>query len=382
MHTSVLVVGAGPVGLTASCALVTAGVDVVLIDDQPAGANTSRAAVIHPRTLEGLDTIGVSDELEARGLPIERFTIRDRDRPLMPIEFDRVPSRYRHILMLPQSVTEQVLRERLEQLGGHVLRPLRLVSLTQSPDVVTATLDDGTTITADWVLGADGMHSAVRTAAGIDAGTDPAGGDGESFVLADIEATGGLSRTEVSLYFSRAGMVVAAPLPGGSHRIVAAVDDPPSLPTTAYIQDLVDRRGPKAERVTITELLWTSRFRVHHGVAATLRSGRVLLAGDAAHVHSPAGGQGMNLGIRDGITVADALAGLDPASGDTTALDIYAERHRELAVSVVGLAQRLTRMATVPPVIRPVRNAVLRTLGHVGPVPRSLARQLAGLAQG
>lgn len=381
MQTSVLVVGAGPVGLAAAGALLKAGVEVTVIDDQPAGANTSRAAVIHPRTLEVLDTIGVTDELEARGLPIKRFTVRDRDRALMPIEFDRLPSRYQHILMLPQSVTEQVLREKLADRGGRVERPRQLLSLRQSPDDITATLDDGTEVTADWVIGADGMHSTVRAAAGIDPGTDPRG-DGETFVLADIEATGGLSRSEVTLYFSRAGMVVAAPLPDGSFRIVAAVTDPPATATMPDIQELLDRRGPQATRATVTALLWTSRFRIHHRVARTLRAERVLLAGDAAHVHSPAGGQGMNLGIRDGIAVAEALAGLDPSCGDTSALDAYAARHRQLAVSVVGLARRLTRMATVPAPIRPIRNTVLRTVSHLPPVGRSLARQLAGLTDG
>jgi 2-polyprenyl-6-methoxyphenol hydroxylase-like FAD-dependent oxidoreductase len=379
MQTSVLVVGAGPVGLAAAGVLLKAGVAVTVIDDQAAGANTSRAAVIHPRTLEVLETIGVTDELEARGLPIERFTVRDRDRALMPIEFGRLPSRYQHILMLPQSVTEQVLREKLADWGGRVERPRQLLSLRQSPDDVTATLADGAEVTADWVIGADGMHSTVRTAAGIDSGTDPSGDGGETFVLADIEATGGLSRTEVTLYFSRAGMVVAAPLPGGSFRIVAAVTDPPATATMADIQELLDQRGPQAARARVTALLWTSRFRIHHRVARTLRAGRVLLAGDAAHVHSPAGGQGMNLGIRDGVAVAEALAGLDPSSGDTSALDAYAVRHRQLAVSVVGLARRLTRMATVPAPVRPIRNTVLRTASHLPSVGRSLARQLAGL---
>ena len=108
------------------------------------------------------------------------------------------------------------------------------------------------------------------------------------------------------LYFSPAGMVVVAPLPDGVHRIVATVDEAPEQPGAAYVQALLDARGPERERAVVHEVLWGSRFRVHHRVADVYRAGRVLLAGDAAHVHSPAGGQGMNAGILDAMSLADA----------------------------------------------------------------------------
>ena len=126
-------------------------------------------------------------------------------------------------------------------------------------------------------------------------------------MLADVRLGGGVPEAEVILYFSPAGMVVVAPLPGGLHRIVATVDEAPENPSAAYVQSLLDARGPERERAVVQEVLWGSRFRVHHRVADVYRSGRVLLVGDAAHVHSPAGGQGMNAGILDAISLADAL---------------------------------------------------------------------------
>jgi hypothetical protein len=160
------------------------------------------------------------------------------------------------------------------------------------------------------------MHSAVRQLAGI---AFEGGSYGESFVLADVRLQGALPHDEVILYFSPAGMVVVAPLPDGVHRIVATVDAAPETPDVAFVQSLLDSRGPERAPVRVTQLLWGSRFRGHHRIARSYRSGRVLIAGDAAHVHSPAGGQGMNLGIVDAVTLAAAL--VSALQGNEAALE-------------------------------------------------------------
>jgi len=375
--TDVLVVGAGPTGLALAAALVAGGVRTTVIDRQAEGANTSRAAVVHARTLEVLEAVGVTGRLVARGLQAQRFTIRDRDRVLVPIDFAPLPTPYPYTLMVSQAVTEAVLAERLHELGGRVLRPLALQAVAQDDDGVTASLDDGGHVRARFVVGADGMHSAVRAAAGIDF---EGAAYGESFVLADVrlEGNGAVPEREVILFFSPAGMVVVAPLPDGQHRIVATVDEAPEQPGAAFVQMLLDARGPQARRARITELLWSSRFRVHHRIAARYRAGRVLLAGDAAHVHSPAGGQGMNAGILDAMALAEALR--RALGGDLAALDDYGALRRPVAGQVVGLAHRLTRLATVPRVLRPLRNLVLGTLARVPRLRRTLAWRLSGLA--
>jgi 2-polyprenyl-6-methoxyphenol hydroxylase-like FAD-dependent oxidoreductase len=372
--TDVLIVGAGPTGLTLATALAARGIRALVIDRLAEGLNTSRAAVIHARTLEVLEPLGVTERLVARGLQAQRFTIRDRDRVLVPIGFDDLPTAYPYTLMVSQAVTEAVLLERFTELGGRVQRPRALRSVTQDAGSVTAHLDDGRRIHARYVVGADGMHSTVRECAGIGFS---GGSYGESFVLADVRLDGGVPHREVILYFSPAGMVVVAPLPDGQHRIVATVDEAPEQPDIGYVQALLDARGPRAQRPRVRDMIWSSRFRLHHRVADAYRAGRLLLAGDAAHVHSPAGGQGMNVGILDAMRLATALSrALD---GDVAALDDYGAERRPVAQQVVALADRLTRLATVHPSLRPLRNLLLRGMSWLPPFRRELAWRLSGL---
>ncbi|WP_280155144.1 FAD-dependent oxidoreductase [Piscinibacter sp. XHJ-5] len=372
--TDVLIVGAGPTGLTLASALAARGVRATVIDRLAEGANSSRAAVVHARTLEVLEPLGVVPRLIERGLPARRFTIRDRDRVLVPIDFDKLPTSYPYTLMVSQAVTEQVLLERFVELGGEVLRPRRLVALAHDCSGVTATLEDGSRLRARYAVGADGVHSTVRESAGI---AFSGGSYGESFVLADVRLAGGVPQAEVILYFSPAGMVVLAPLPGGVHRIVATVADAPEHPSAAYVQALLDDRGPQRERAIVHEVLWGSRFRVHHRIADAYRTGRVVLAGDAAHVHSPAGGQGMNAGILDAMRLSGAL--VDALAGDESALDRYGIERRPVAQQVVALADRLTRLATVRPAWRALRNLLLSTLSWLPLFRRNLAWRLSGL---
>ncbi|HEY0700505.1 MAG TPA: FAD-dependent oxidoreductase [Micromonospora sp.] len=373
--TDVLVVGAGPVGLVTAATLTRAGVDVTLVDRAAEGDHTSRAVVVHARTLEMLDRIGAAEPLVARGVPAARIAIRERDRTLLDIRFDDLPTRFPYALAVPQWTTEQVLTERLTSLGGRVLRPYRLMSLADDGDRAVATFADGTTVRARWVVGADGMHSTVRQSAGI--GFE---GDDEdlSFVLADVRVDSGLPRDELLLFFDRAGVLLWAPLPDGTVRLVAAQEQAPERPDVDHMQALLDARGPRRSRSRITEVVWSSRFRIHHRLATTFRSGRVLLAGDAGHVHSPAGGQGMNLGLRDGVAVGTALAQV-LAGGSEAVLDAYSADNRPIAAQVIGFTRRLTRLTTVPARLCPARNAALWLLGHVPVVRRRAALQLSGL---
>ncbi|MGW4947398.1 FAD-dependent oxidoreductase [Actinoplanes sp. NPDC004185] len=372
--TDVLIVGAGPVGLATAAALTGAGVDVTVVDRAATAAHTSRAAVVHAHTLEVLDRIGAAVPLAAAGIPAPRFTIRDRDRTLVPISFAGLPTRFPYALMVPQSTTEAVLHDRLVAAGGRVLRGYEAVGLSGG----TVTFANGESVTARYVVAADGMHSTIRELAGIGFGNPSSGG--ESFTLADVKVDGGPPRDEVVLYFSSAGLLVWAPLPDGTVRLVAAVDDAPEHPDTAYVQSLLDHRGPARSPARVADVVWGSRFRVHHRVADTFRAGPVLLAGDAGHVHSPAGGQGMNLGLKDGLALAGALTEA-LRSGSEAPLDRYAAERRPVAQAVVGFASQLTRLATVPAPLRPVRNALLSTLARIPAFRRRLAYRLSGLDQ-
>jgi 2-polyprenyl-6-methoxyphenol hydroxylase-like FAD-dependent oxidoreductase len=372
--TDVLVVGAGPTGLALAASLVARGIATTVVDRAPEGANTSRAAVVNARTLEVLEHLDVARRLVKEGVQAPLFTIRDRGRILIPIDFSALETEYPYSLMVPQSTTERLLLERLVELGGAVLRPKTVTAIAQDAEGVTATFDDGGVIRARYAVGADGMHSIVREHAGI-------GFEGDvyedSFVLADVRLAGDVPHDEVVLFWASAGLTVVAPLPDGVYRIVAPVAEAPEIPSRSFVQEILDTRVGSG-RLVVTDVIWGSRFRIHHRVADTYRAGRLLLAGDAAHVHSPAGGQGMNLGIQDAVALADALAAVFAGERDSV-LDNYSAARRPIAKSVVTMTDRLTRLATLPRAARPIRNAAISLVGRLPAVRRALARQLSGL---
>ncbi|MDP7738887.1 FAD-dependent monooxygenase [Mycobacterium paragordonae] len=369
--TDVLIVGAGPTGLTLATSLITRGVDAVVVDKLPSGANTSRAAVVNARSLELLEDLDVSPRLVRAGLAAPRFTMRQGSRVLIPVDFSDLPTAYPYSLMISQADTEQALEERLNELGGKVIRPRTVRHLSQDATGVSVTFDDGDSIRAGYVVGADGMHSTVRHEAGIGF----TGGEfAESFALADVRVAGDAPTDEVILFYGNEGLTVLAPLPGGIYRIVAPAQQAPPVPTIEFVQNLLDSRGFGPGRTMVTELVWGSRFRIQHRVADTYRAGRLLLAGDAAHVHSPAGGQGMNLGINDAVTLAEALT--QPSDA---ALDAYSATQRGRAQQVLKLTGRLTKVSTMPRPLRPVRNSAMRVAAHVPAVRRRLAWRLSGL---
>jgi len=371
--TDVLVVGAGPTGLTVAVALISRGHKVTIVDMQAEGQNTSRASVVYSRTLEVLEPYGVAGVLAAQGIHAPQFTIRDRDKVLITVPFDRLPTAYRYTLLVSQAVTEAVLLHRLNELGGGVLRPYELTDLEQSGGGVTATFAGGEQIRARYLVGADGMHSTVRQQAHIGF---KASGSGQSYSLADVHLSGGLPRDEVVVYFSPEGQLVSVPFSDGSYKIVTSVEEAPRQPDVAFVQRLLDARGPQAERVIVRDVIWGSRFRIHHGVADRFAAGRIALAGDAAHDNSPLGGQGMNAGIGDAVALSGALtAALERDSPD--ALDSYSAARRPVAESIVAVTNRLTWLATMKQYLRPIRNAVLGTLNPL--VSRRLAWQLSGL---
>jgi 2-polyprenyl-6-methoxyphenol hydroxylase-like FAD-dependent oxidoreductase len=377
-EAEVVVVGGGPTGMALSATLHQGGHDVVTLDRQEEGANASRAAAIHARTLEVLRELDVTDRLIAEGVVVPSFTFRQRDKVLTRLDFSSLPTHYPFVLTLQQYRTEAILTERLHALGGQVRRPYQVTGVSTDTDSAVVEVDgpDGhEVVRARFVVGADGTHSVVRKSARIEF----VGGDySQSFVLADARLDWPLRRDEVQNFFSPAGIVVCGPLPKEQRRVLATVDKAPEVITPEFVQQILDERGPSGARVE--ELTWTSQFRVHHRIANTFRRGPVFLAGDAAHVHSPAGGQGMNLGIQDGVDLAHTLSAA--LKGATYAdLDGYEKRRRPVARATVVFTNLMTRASILgngPAQF--ARNAVFSVVGHLPPVRKQMALHMAELA--
>lgn len=377
--TDITIVGAGPTGLALGHSLLKRGVGALIVDKQAEGVNTSRAAVIQARTLEVLEPLGLVPDLLAEGLKVPTLCIRDRDTVLMIIDFTHLATKYPTALMCPQDRTEAVLGSYLHRNGGTVHRPVEVLSIAPGDNGVKAILrskDSTHSVQAKWLVGCDGAHSLVRQQAKIAF----EGGDfDESFILADVKMDWLLGHNEINLFFSPAGLVVVAPLPGERFRIVTTMPEAPEHPNRDDVQTLIEARGPARTTACVREVIWSTRFRIQHRIAASARSGRVLLCGDAAHVHSPAGGQGMNTGIQDAVALADPLiAAL--SSGRLESLDQWAQTRRRIADKVITLTDRITNVATLSS--RPsrlARNVTLSILGRFPPVRQAIARQLAEL---
>ena len=379
-QTGILIVGAGPTGLALAITLQQAGVDYLLIDRLAAGLNTSRAAVIHAHTLEMLEPLGVVEDLEKRGRQLQHFSVRDGDRALLRLRFDKLPTRFNHILMIPQQETEAVLADRLAGLGGRVHRGVSALSVREMAtryEVRIESVDGQHLVRADYVVAGDGMHSVVRESAGL-------GFEGESyaesFVLADVTMNWRTDRDEVAFYLSPEGPVVVAPLPHGHFRVVATVENAPEKPDAALIETIMNTRGPKSQRIEVGDVFWSSRFRLHHRVASTYRHGNIFLMGDAAHVHSPAGGQGMNTGLVDAVILGRLLVGVLKQGRPAGDLDQYETLRRPAAQKVLALADRLTKVALVHGFSgKLLRSAIFGVLNCSTAFKRKVQLSLSGL---
>lgn len=377
----VVIVGAGPSGLALGAELKRLGVSAFILDRLEAGANTSRAVVVHARTLEVLEPLGVVPELLQNGVIVPIFRVRDRSKILATINFEEIDSPYAFTLMCPQDRTEAILLCRLQALGVMVERPWEVLSIGATDNDVEVQFkrgDEQRAVHTKWLVGCDGAHSLVREQASI---PFEGGAYTESFVLGDVEMDWPIDREEVSLFYSENGFMVVAPLPGDRFhfRIVATVAEASETPSTGELQSILAERGPEAGTVAIRRLVWSSRFHLHHRVAKVLRQGRVLLVGDAAHVHSPAGGQGMNTGIQDAIALASALHST-LQTGDVQALKDWEEKRLEIDRSVVKLTDRMTKMATLSsPLLKTLRNAAIGIIGQVPFAKHALAEKLAEL---
>ena len=322
----ILIVGAGPTGLTAALELSRLGVPVRLIEQRTEPATTSRALAVQARTLELLAPRGVAAPMLELGNRAWATTIYDSEKQLAQVNLRAIPSRYNFILLLAQSETERLLREQVARQGVAVEWGTELAALAQTEAGVQAVLRGPggqlEELAAAYLISAEGAHSLVRHTLGL---AFPGTALPQHYALADLHLDGDLPHDELSIFLAAHGLLAVFPMRDQRFRLIATDPDatgtaPPTLPE---LQRLYDAGACRPAR--LRDLVWSSRFHINSRMVDQLRVGRVLLGGDAAHLHSPAGGQGMNTGIQDMVNLGWKLALVWRGQAPTPLLDTYAQ---------------------------------------------------------
>ncbi|GAB3243189.1 FAD-dependent monooxygenase [Mycolicibacterium hippocampi] len=342
----VLIAGAGPSGLTAAIELARRGVAVRIVD-AASGPNTeTRALGMQARTLELYQHAGLVERLLERGLRARIFNVFSENRQILRADFAGLDSPYPFLLMIPQNHTQNVLADHLAALGVAVERNVELTGLHQDPSGVAARLRhaDGSVeeVTATWLVGADGAHSTVRHELGV--GFVGSAFE-ENFAVADLRMDWVLPHDQFFAYLNRGRFVAYFPMLHGWHRIAVAqpADAVPDGDVTRdELQEAVDVCAPSG--ATIAEIRQAGRFRINQRRAQTHSKGRVFLVGDAAHIHSVVGAQGMNTGIADAMNLGWKLAAVAQGTAPPELLATYATERAPVAARLVEGTRRVTRM--------------------------------------
>lgn len=378
----VLVVGAGPTGLMAACELRRHGLSVRIVDGAKEPTKLSKAIGVHARTLEIFESLGLADALIDAGVKLGGVTAIAGGETIVSADLGELPTRYPYVLSVAQSETEAVLAKKLESFETRVEREAKLVSFAQDGTGVSATLSTPKgeeKVRAAWLVGADGAHSTVRKQLEI-----PFEGSTyeERLVLADVKIEGHLREDRVTTFFAEDGVLACFPMKGHRFRLIGLApadlkeDETPTLERVASL--FAARTGLDAK---LEDPQWLAQFRVHCRQVARYRDDRVFLAGDAAHIHSPVGGQGLNTGVQDAHNLAWKLALVHRGTARGLLLDSYhAERHGVGAAILRG-TDAATRVITLKGnVARTVRNEVARFMSGFDLVQRRIAEQAAELS--
>lgn len=348
MSINVLIVGAGPTGLMLACQLARRGVKDILIVDRHAGpARETRALGVQARTLEiyaqlgivreaiELGKIGTGANLWAQGRKMGRVPLGAAGKTMTP---------YPYIHILGQDDNERLLGDKLRSLGVDVQWNTELVDLVQGTDGVTVTLRQGSVsrrLTVDWVAGCDGAHSAVRKFTGIGF---PGAPYEHVFYVADVEATGAMVPDEVNIYLWRNGFHLLFPMRGTDHwRLVGILPAELRGKDDVSFEDVIPSVQREAD-LSFKSCSWFSTYRIHHRVAERFREGRCFLLGDAAHIHSPVGAQGMNTGLQDAYNLGWKLAFVVRGDADAALLDTYGEERVPVARRLLNSTDRAFRL--------------------------------------
>jgi 2-polyprenyl-6-methoxyphenol hydroxylase-like FAD-dependent oxidoreductase len=356
---AILVVGAGPTGLLLASELHRRGVPCHLIDARPAPLHWDRATVVHPRSLEVFESLGLVDSFLDAGCRQRTIKIHAGGQVLGTMDLSTCGSIYGFNLGLSEEVTESILTDYLHQHGGEVIRSSRLVGLTPHPDGVLADIErDGSCyqVAARWVVGCDGLHSPTRELSGIGfEGHDIA----KPWAVFDATLQGWTETFEGNFVYLETLPVILTALPGRRWRVYMR----PSSPESDLVAEATSIIRPYAPAVSFVDVENPTRFHCHTKVATTFRAGAVLLAGDAAHLCTPAEGHGMNSGLQDAFNLAWKLALVYHGATDPALLDSYEAERRPVAEMISQSGDVAEHMQTMTdPTERDSRNQAIKAM--------------------
>jgi 2-polyprenyl-6-methoxyphenol hydroxylase-like FAD-dependent oxidoreductase len=373
---SVLISGAGPVGLTMANELTRYGIPVRIVDKEAQRTDKSKALVLWSRTLELLDHGGYAEPFLKAGTQGRGAQISDGTNVVARARLDIIESRYPYALLIAQSETERVLEECLAKRGVKVERSTTMESFADKGSGIEAVLQkaDGSseTVQADWLIGCDGAHSTTRH--GLAFAFEGSTMDSDWW-LADIHVSGLEPTDYLHIFWHRDGILAFFPITPPRWRVIgdlgaATGSGHRADPTLEEIQAMVAHRGNPG--IKVTDPIWLSAFRINERKVREYSRGRIFLAGDAAHIHSPAGGQGMNTGMQDAFNLAWKLNLVTNGIAKPSLLDSYSVERSAVGDMVLRNAGRMTEAAvTRNPVAQTLRNTIVKfalgfpQVGHI-----------------
>jgi 2-polyprenyl-6-methoxyphenol hydroxylase-like FAD-dependent oxidoreductase len=344
MSPEVLIVGAGPTGLVLALWLTRLGISVRIVDRSAGPGETSRAIAVQARTLEYHRQVGLADDVIAGGIRVEQITVRERGRAIARARLGDMgagQSPYPFVLSLAQDEHERVLVAHLERAGVCVERGTELMALTQADDGVRATLESARgseVVDAAYVCGCDGASSTTRRLLGIEF---PGGTYAQVFFVADAAVSGAAAEGGLQMCLGAQDFCLVIPVRStGSFRLIGLVPPEHEQQETIRFED-VEAAVTRTTGLAVRAVNWFSAYQLHHRVAAHFRKGRAFLLGDAGHIHSPAGGQGMNTGIGDAVNLAWKLAAVVQERGSDALLDTYESERIAFARTLVASTDRM-----------------------------------------
>ncbi|QDP72116.1 hypothetical protein FOG18_05815 [Legionella israelensis] len=364
----VLIVGAGPVGLTMAALLARHDIPFRIIDKKLKPVITSNATVTQTKTLEIWEDIGILPEILANGHKIQGVNLYSGKKRFLNLDLSQLDHFCPFVIGIPQSQTETILHRHLSQNGVNIELEVELINCQEHENHVTATLlhkdECEEKISVKWILACDGYHSTLRHLLNVEF---PGEELEHHFIVSDIKLkTSAFSLDEVQNFFNPDGIFIIVPIDKGYSRIVADVTCDPELststsPSSQQVKAVITKRCPFV--LEMDEPRWSSGFWIHERMLNNYRKNRVFFAGDAAHVHSPAGGQGMNTGIQDAHNLIWKLALVIQDHAQEKLLDSYQYERRPVAQAVLKNSTKLTRVMTLRhPLLQFIRNILIKVI--------------------